>query len=256
LFRRKHIPVLPLYSPDMAHKTATVGIDGLRAYVAQPEQQGSAGVLVLPTIQGIEEHIEAICGWLNDAGLTALAWDPFSAFDANLPVQERWPIGRDQLDDRVGQREQLRWVRYMHEELTLANIGVLGFCLGGRMALTLCAAEPGLKACAAYHPSIEAHHPPRHLDAIAAAKKITCPVQVLYPGRDHVTTRATFEALREALESRSQPTTVQVYPDADHGFTEGFNIISGTDRAANPANVTAKALGWPQTAAFFNACLG
>jgi len=239
----------------MAHKKATITVDGLRAYVAQPEQQSRGGVLVLPTIQGIEEHLESVCGWLNDAGLTALAWDPFSAFDANLPVEERWPIGRNQLDDRPAHLEQLCWVGYMHEQLGIENVGVIGFCLGGRMALTLCAAEARLKACVAYHPSIDSPPPPRHLDAVAAAREIRCPVQILYPGRDHVTHHDTFHALRDALESRSEPTVIHLYPKAEHGFTEGFNVVSGVDRSANPANVTAKILSWPQTAAFFRACL-
>lgn len=143
----------------------------------------------------------------------------------------------------------------MHSDLGLENVGTIGFCLGGRMVFTLAAAEHRIKACVAYHPSIEMPHPDRHLDAIAAARDVECPVQVLYPGRDHITHRETFEALRGSLESRTQPTIIHVYPEADHGFTEGFNIVSKIDRSANPANVTAKNLGWAQTTAFFRACL-
>lgn len=245
----------PVYSRDMAQNKRTITFEGLRAYLTQPLQPAKGGVLVLPTIQGIESHLECTCEWLNQAGMTALAWDPFSAYDPAMPVEQRWPIGRDQLDDRPVQREQLTWVRYMHEELGLEHVGVMGFCLGGRMALTLCAADPRQKACVAYHPSIELPHPARHLDAITAAREIPCPVQILYPGHDHVTRRETFLALRDALESRSAPTIIHVYPGADHGFTEGFNVVTATDRSLNPANLAAKAVAWPQTVALFRACL-
>jgi carboxymethylenebutenolidase len=239
----------------MAHKTATIAVDGLRAYLAQPAQPRSGGVLVLPTIVGVDAHMETVCRWLNDAGFSALVWDPFSAYPVDMPVQERWPIGRGQLEDAPAQREQIRWLGYMHEELGLERVGTIGFCLGGRMVFPLSAADARVRACVAYHPSIDRPHPARHLDAIAAARDVRCPVQVMYPGRDHVTKRETFLALREALDASTAPTAVQVYPDADHGFTEGFNVVSGVDRSANPANVAAKAIAWPQTIALFEASL-
>jgi carboxymethylenebutenolidase len=233
-----------------------ITLDGLRALVVSPEAPSKGGVLVLPTIQGIELHMATVCGWINEAGLTALVWDPFSAYDADMPVEQRFPIGRGKLEDGPALREQIRWVDYMHNDLGLENVGTMGFCLGGRMVFTLCAAEPRLKACVAYHPSIDSPPPARHLDAVDAAKNVGCPVQLLYPGRDRITSRETFMALRENLEKRPAPSIIQLFPEADHGFTErGVSIVSGVDRGANPANIEATKLGWPQTAAFFRACL-
>jgi carboxymethylenebutenolidase len=240
----------------MARKAESITVNGLRAYVARPDQPSTGGVLVLPTIQGIEHHMQTVCGWINDAGLTALVWDPFSAYDADMPAEKRFPIGRDQLEDRPALQEQVRWVEYMHAELGLEKVGTIGFCLGGRMVFTLCAAEPRLKACVAYHPSIDNPPPARHLDAVTIAKDVPCPVQLLYPGQDRITKNATFQALRDSLEKRSVPSVVQLFPQADHGFTErGVSIVSGVDRGSNPANIEATRLAWPQTAALFQACL-
>ncbi|HEX6512253.1 MAG TPA: dienelactone hydrolase family protein [Chloroflexota bacterium] len=239
----------------MAHKTAHLEVDGLRAYVSQPERETSGGVLVLPTIIGIQDHLKHICARLNDAGLAALAWDPFSGWDDNAPLQERATWARTTLDDRAAQQEQRRWVSYMHDELGLERVGVIGFCLGGRQQLSLCAVEPRLQACAAYHPSIEMPAPEHCLDAIAMARDIRCPVQLLYPGQDHITNQETLQALRQALESRPAPTMIHVYPQADHGFTEGPNPFTGGDRSQSPANRAAHALAWPQTMALFTACL-
>ena len=239
----------------MASDSGFLEIDGLRAYVSHPQQRTGAGVLVLPAIVGIGEHITGVCAQLNAAGLTALAWDPHTACDPSLPVVERARFCREEMEDRPAQQEQLRWLDYMHRELGLASVGVIGYCLGGRMQLTLCAVEPRLKACVAYHPSIEDQPPARHLDAVALARDIPCPVQLMYPGQDRVTSRQTFLALREALESRPAPTIVHEYPKADHGFTEHVSPLTGEDRRDNPANPAAAALAWPQTAAFFRACL-
>ena len=73
-------------------------------------------------------------------------------------------------------------------------------------------------------------------------------MQVIYPGRDHVTNPATFQALQAALKSREAPTVTQLYPTADHGFL---------DLARHPGeqNETALRHAWPQTIAFLHAHL-
>ncbi|HLG73574.1 MAG TPA: dienelactone hydrolase family protein [Chloroflexota bacterium] len=240
----------------MPHSQRELNVDGLKAYLAEPERKNGAGVLVLPTIVGIQDHLKSVCSWLNDAGFTALAWDPFSHWTGGDAIPEKATWARTKLDDRDAHREQRRWLDYMYSDLGLGKVGVIGFCLGGRQQLSLCAVEPRLHACAAYHPSISMPAPPEQLDTIAMARDIPCPVQVLYPGQDHITNRATFEALRESLESRTNaPTIIHVYPDADHGFTEGPSPLTGEDRSAKAANRAAHASAWPQTIALFNACL-
>ncbi len=233
-----------------------LNVDGLKAYLSEPEDKTTAGVLVLPTIVGIQEHLMSVCDWLTEAGFTALAWDPFSAWDPAAPIAEKATYARTKMDDRAAQKEQLRWVDYMYADLGLQRVGVIGFCLGGRQELSLCAVEPRLHACVAYHPSINMPKPAEHLDAIALARDIHCPVQVLYPGQDRVTDRATFVALRESLESREDAATiVHVYAKADHGFTEGISPLTGEDRRENPADRAAHAVAWPQTVALFRSCL-
>jgi dienelactone hydrolase len=98
------------------------------------------------------------------------------------------------------------------------------------------------------YPSIE--HPRlsnQEVDALAVARDIGCPVHMLRPGKDHVTASGTYETLTQALLSRSEPTTIQVYPEAEHGFMH---------RNTPEANVAATALASPQLIAFLKACLG
>src|SRR5262249_45316496 len=144
---------------------------------------------------------------LRADGFVALAWDPFSSSPTDLPVAERARLGRA-LDDSVAQASHLDWTDYMRFELGLERVGVLGFCLGGRMALTLCVAQTDLGVFVASPPSINDPRPPHHLPTLELVGEIACPVQVLYPGRDHVTRHATFLALRDALETRAAPTSI------------------------------------------------
>jgi len=203
----------------MSHNTRDLDMKGLRAYLVEPERKSTGGMLVLPTIQGVDPLLKDICGRIADAGLTALAWDPFSAYPLDTPQEDKPKIAQSKLEDEPTRREQMHWVGYMEQELGLENVGTIGFCMGGRMCCTLCAADTRVKACVTYYASIRVPTPPpQELDAVALATEVRCPVQCMYPTRDHVTSNETFYALRQSLESRNAPSFVQFFPNADHGF--------------------------------------
>ncbi|MGC8517642.1 MAG: dienelactone hydrolase family protein [Steroidobacteraceae bacterium] len=99
----------------------------------------------------------------------------------------------------------------------LARIGLYGFCMGGRLALTL-AQHFGARvaACASVHPgglvSEEPGSPHRHLDQIAAE---------LYFGiadQDAHATRAQMDTLEHALQARQIAYQLEFHPGALHGF--------------------------------------
>lgn len=196
-----------------------------------------------------------LSGRLSAEGFTAVAWDPFSAFDSDLPSPQRVEIARA-LVDTEALSEQQQWLSYMQEELDLRAIGVVGFCLGGRQALSLSASDERLRACVSYHPTIPDPLPAHFLDAVGRAPAIPCAVQLLLPGHDHITSHDTVRALRSSLEGRNAPTMTHLYPTAEHGFAVRYHPINGADLMAVPANREAFALGWPQTVAFLRACLG
>jgi carboxymethylenebutenolidase len=239
----------------MAPGLTAVTVDDLRAYVSMPGPGTTAGVLVIPAIYGLEGRIETYCAWLNELGIASLVWDPFAAYGPDLPKDERMRIALEWTEDTDALREQLVWLAYMRSQLKLRAVAVLGFCTGGRMALTLCATDSDVAACVAYHPSVVAPRRPTHVDAIAAAAQVRCPVLVFYPGGDHVTSIETFRTLRDALEARPAPTVCAVFPDADHGFSEIADPSAGGVLRDNPSNSEAMALADPATEALLRSCL-
>jgi carboxymethylenebutenolidase len=240
----------------MTTRLATLRNGGLRAFLSTPAQSTTAGVLLLPAIYGLEGRIERYCSWFNEAGIASVVWDPFAAYDLDIPRNERMQIALEQTHDEQARSEQMVWLDYMRRELALQRIAVMGFCTGGRMALTLSAADTDLAACIAYHPSIVVPMRPTHMDAIAAAKQMRCPVLAFYPGGDHVTQAETFNELRQALESRSAPTLSGMFPQADHGFSEIADSGS-TQRGLreNVANARGLELADPATMALLRPCL-
>jgi carboxymethylenebutenolidase len=216
-------------------------------YVSEPVAPASGGVLILPTIFGVNEFARQYADALTNAGLTAAVWDINSGLPPTADYQECIKRARTLTDEGVGAMVA-SWVDALLGELRLTSVAVLGFCIGGRFALLQAARDKRLKACAMAYPSIEN---PRlanqELDALGLAASIDCPVHLIRPGNDHVTSPETYEVLTRALLTRSSPTTLQIHPAAEHGFMH---------RNTPEANVAATSLASPQVIAFLKACLG
>ena len=223
---------------------------GLHARFAKPWGKCSAGVLLLPSAVGLVPASDEQLTRLAEAGLAALAWNPYSAYDPALTREERAKISETVLLDSDALREQSGWLDTMHDKLGLTSLGVLGFCMGGRMALLLAAADNRVKAASAFYPTMRDPLPANAMDLPPLADQIACPVQVHYPGKDHLTSLASLQRLRAALDARqaAAPAAVIHYPQARHGFL-------GKTREESPADFESGLTSWAVTTAFFKATL-
>jgi carboxymethylenebutenolidase len=219
---------------------------GLHGYVARPEQQARGGVLVLPTIFGVNAFARGYANLLAESGLLAAVWD----INSGMPLVTDYDecIRRARMLTDAGVAQALTgWIDAMIEQMHVTSVGVLGFCIGGRFALLKAAADKRVQACAAAYPSIE---DPRlanqEVDALSLAFNIACPVHIVQPGKDHVTGAATYETLKQVLFKRSAPTILQVHPEAEHGFMH---------REKPDANKAATRIASPQLMGFLTACL-
>jgi len=225
-----------------------IHVNGLDGYLRQPEGGSAMGVLLLPMITGVNPFVQEAAAKLAGAGFTALAWEPYSGQPHPKDQAESLAMSQKLLD-KPALAEQSIWLTYMLEELGNRSVGVLGWCLGGRYALLLPAQDRRLRAAVAYHPSIvDPPFPNQEMDAAALVGEIQCPLQVLYPNEDRVTSRATFNHLAESLLRMQAPLDLQLYPGADHGFT-------GPNAQSNPANVLATKIAWPSTVSFLRSAL-
>ena len=230
----------------MPIKIRSLNGPNLHGTIAEPEVKGRAGVLLLPTIFGVNEFARQYADTLAAAGLAAAVWDINSGLPLTTDYQECIRRARTLKDAKVAGMVT-RWVDMMTEEMSLSSMAVLGFCIGGRFALLQAARDKRLRGCAVAYPSIES---PRlanqDMDALALAREIDCPVLCLRPGNDHVTSPETYELLTRSLHERPAPTAMHRYPLAEHGFMH---------RKTPQANVEATAHASPQLIAFLQACL-
>ena len=220
--------------------------DGTAARLARTASKEA--VLFIPSAQGLNGFVDDKLHELAAAGFTALAWDPFHSVP-NLPADQRSKHTDTVQQDPLVQKEHLRWLDFLQKDCGAERIGVLGFCMGGRMALTLASADARVKASVGFYPTMRDPKPANVIDLPAVAPAIACPVMVHCPGKDILTSHASFHKLRAALESREGAATLMNwYPKAHHGF-------QSKSKAENADDHEAGLLAWPASMAFLKSAL-
>src|SRR5215467_5925128 len=179
---------------SMSPKSQDIKQFGLFGFLAQPDAPTKSGVVILPTIFGVNAFVRGYAETLARAGLAAAVWDHYEGLPLITDYEESKARAR-KLSDGGMHAKVKKWIDYMASELALSSVGLLGFCLGGRYVLMAAAQDKRVKACAAAYPSIENPRlPNQEQDAVALAADIACPVHVVQPGHDHVASVETYAA--------------------------------------------------------------
>jgi carboxymethylenebutenolidase len=222
---------------------AAGGVDGHIAHAERPR----GGVLMLPTITGVDAHMKDRARALAEAGLTSMIWNPYPGEAPPADPASAQPYAAKLNDGRL--ESMSACVGHLLDTLRLPAVAVAGFCLGGRYAVLLAAKDKRLAACVPYYPSIRVPMSPNQtLDAIALAADIRCPVHLVHGTGDQVFLHPVFLKLRDVLDARQAATTVQIHPGAVHSFMR-------PDLHKLPANAEAARLSWPPVVAFLETCV-
>jgi carboxymethylenebutenolidase len=218
-------------------------VDGHIAHAERPR----GGVLILPTVMGVDAPMRERARILAEAGYTAFVWNPYPGKTPPSDLESARALATKLNDGALDAMSDC--LTHLLEKLRVPAVAVLGFCLGGRYAVLLAAKDRRLKACVPYYPSIRIpRQPNQSLDAIALAAEIECPVHLIHGTGDQVFLHAVFLQLRDVLDRRKVPTASQVHPDAVHSFMR-------PDLHSAPANAAAARLSWPPALAFLETCL-
>ncbi len=176
-------------------------------YLATPDTPGP-GVLVIQEWWGLVGHIREVADRFAAAGFTALAPDLFHGESTTSPDE----AGKLFMALEIARAEHdLRGAAdYLGTVASGSRVGVVGFCMGGQLALFAASKSDRIGACVDFygvHPNVQPDYP-----------AIACPVLGLFAENDGFVPPAAVAKLGEDLSAAGVAHELHTYPGTDHAF--------------------------------------
>ena len=203
-------------------------------YLSEPKNGSGPAVVVIQEWWGLVDHIKDLCDRFADEGFVALAPDLYHGKTTKSPDEAGKLMMAMRIDE--AERDLGAAVDYLStlDSTTSEKTGVVGFCMGGALALYTATKNPKVGACVVFyggHPKVKPDLPNLH-----------APVLGLYAEKDSFATPALARDLERQLKDLGKEIEVKIYQDADHAF---FN-----DTRPEVYNAEAAADAWQRTVEF------
>jgi carboxymethylenebutenolidase len=198
----------------------------MRLYEAMPdgaEEAARAAVVVIQEAFGVNDHIEDVTRRFARAGYHAVAPDlfhragggtaPYGDFSKVMPLFEGLDGDDALLRDVDAALDHLRGTGWAD-----GQIGIVGFCFGGRVSLLAALRRPLGAGVGFYGGGIVTGRFPQFPTLIDDVPQLTVPWLGLFGDEDQGIPVDDVERLRLALNEAPAATDVVRYPGAGHGF--------------------------------------
>jgi carboxymethylenebutenolidase len=179
-------------------------------------------LLVVQEIFGVHEHIRDVCRRLAKLGYMAVAPELYSRqgdVSKLTDMKEIFAIVEKVPDAQVMHDldDTMSWARKNGANAT--QLGITGFCWGGRIVWLYCAHNPMVAAGVAWYGRLEGQaNDLRPTFPIDIAPTLKVPVLGLYGAADTGISQESVEKMREKLKSANSKSQIVVYPDTPHAF--------------------------------------
>ena len=207
-------------------------------YLAVPESGSGPGVIVIQEWWGLVPHITDVCDRFAAEGFVALAPDLFHGKKTTEP-DEAGKLMMALNIDEAG-RDLGGAVDYLkgHAAVSSAGVAVIGFCMGGGLAMVLAVQRPGdVQACAPFYGVIPWE------SAQPDWSKLAAPLRGHFAEQDGFFTPEAARGLEQKLQGLGKDASIEIHPGVEHAF---FN-----DSRPEVYNETESRRAWDDTITFF-----
>lgn len=201
------------------------------AYVARPDTEGTAGIVLIQEWWGINDHIRDVAGRYASEGYLCVAPDLYRGRMTVDPTEAAALMNALAIDDGVETIQQA--IEVARDAYNVETFGITGFCMGGTFSFRAACELPSLSAAAPFYGDV----PPE--DVLA---RLSVPTLFIAGTRDAWINPAKVNGLQAAASKYNLPVAAVSY-EADHAF---FN-----DTRRQVYDAAAAADAWQRVLAHF-----
>lgn len=216
----------------------------MRMHVSMPASPApAAGIVVIQHQGGVDEFVQNMTRRLADSGYVAAAPDLYHRDGPDC--QDDFVTRRSRLGDRRIINDVNACVDYLqrHDGVDGKRIGIIGFCMGGRVVYLMAAANPAFKAAVAYYGGNIFRAWGRDLPSpFERTAEIHCPLLGHFGAEDKNPSPEDMAKLDAELTKFDKVHDFFSYPGASHAFMDSTK--ESYRRHADDAS-------WPRTLNFF-----
>src|SRR5215510_4623847 len=192
------------------------------AYVAQPKDGGSyPGVIVIQEAFGVNAHIKKVTERIAAEGYVAIAPDifhreteriiPYSEMPKAIATLQR-VVDSKAMEDVGAAIAHLK----SHGNVKSESLGVIGFCMGGRLTYLTAAHHANDVKCAVpyYGGAITMGKP----SPLSRTGEIKCPMYLFFGAKDQLIPMDHVSQINAELSAKKVQFQMKIYDEAGHGF--------------------------------------
>ncbi len=182
-------------------------------YLAAPASGKGAGVIVIQEWWGLNDQVKGVADMFAREGFVAIAPDFYHGKSAKIgEPDDAQKLMMDFFQANTAAKDARGAAAYLakHPSVSSRKVGVIGFCMGGGLALLTAAEAPNEIGAV-----VDCYGVGQDLDA--RARRIKAPVLGIFGGKDHYMPGA-LDDVERGLKASGAPFTKHVYPQADHAF--------------------------------------
>jgi len=217
------------------------------AYMAQPKNgENFPCVVVIQEAFGVNDHIKKVTDRIAAEGYVAIAPDIFHRETERLIPYAEMPKAiatMQRVVDSKAMEDVGAAVAHLKSQnnVKAGSIGVIGFCMGGRLTYLAAAHHANDVKCAV--PFYGGGIPMGNPSPLSRTREIKCPMLLFFGAKDQLIPKEHVDQIKAELTENKVPFQLDVYPDAGHGFFCDDRAMSYNEGAAKNA--------WEKTKAFF-----